>query len=320
MQLGGDIVFATSTPLTIAVPGVTASRILRVPMVFEVRDLWPEMPIAVGALRGRTAIRAAQMLERFAYSNSTRIVALSPGMRDGVTRTGYPTERVTVIPNSADIDAFRAGPDAAEAFRKGLTWLGDRKLVIYAGTLGRINGVSYLAEVAARMLTLDPEVRFLVVGGGAEESLVRETAARLGAADRNFFMMPALPKTMMPTLFAAADVVCSLFVDSPQMWSNSANKFFDALAASKPVAINYGGWQSELLRRTSAGIVLSARDYQRAAVSLVTLLRSPASLERACVASGRLAIDEFSRDRLAGELEKTLKLAREDYGRARHGP
>ena len=105
-SLPADVVFATSTPLTIAFPGIFAAKALNVPMVFEVRDLWPELPIAIGALKNSMLKYAAVRLERFAYNNSSRIIALSPGMRDGVVRSGYSENRVTVIPNSADLELF----------------------------------------------------------------------------------------------------------------------------------------------------------------------------------------------------------------------
>jgi glycosyltransferase involved in cell wall biosynthesis len=99
-----DVVFATSTPLTIAVPGILAKVWHRRPMVFEVRDLWPELPIAMGALKNPIARAAAYVLERVAYTASNEVIALSPGMKDGVVRTGYPAQRVSVVSNRCDID------------------------------------------------------------------------------------------------------------------------------------------------------------------------------------------------------------------------
>ena len=102
-ELGGDVIFATSTPLTIAIPAVFASRKKKIPMVFEVRDLWPELPIAMGALRNPVLQWLAHRLERWAYKNAEAVVALSPGMKYGVVNTGYPANRVAVIPNSSDL-------------------------------------------------------------------------------------------------------------------------------------------------------------------------------------------------------------------------
>ena len=110
LQIEADIVFATSTPLTIALSAVYASRKQKIPMVFEVRDLWPELPIAVGALKNPLLRYLAKYLERLAYKNSKAINTLSSGMKEDVLKTGFPSSRVSVIPNSCDIDMFRVSP------------------------------------------------------------------------------------------------------------------------------------------------------------------------------------------------------------------
>ncbi len=304
-----DVVFATSTPLTIAIPGVIASRKRKAPMVFEVRDLWPELPIAVGALRNPLLKAGARALERFAYRNAERVVALSPGMADGVARTGYPSDRIAVIPNSCDRGLFTATDEEAAAFRVSHDWLGDRPLVVYTGTLGLINGVSYLAETAAAAQDIDPELRFLVVGDGMEHAKIRDRAAELGVLDRNFFMLPPQPKKSLPALLRAADVATSLFLPLEPMWHNSANKYFDALAAGRPVAINYGGWQAEVLRETGAGLLLDPHDPAAAARTLTDALADPERMASMATAAAELARTRYDRDLLAHELEGVLLAA-----------
>lgn len=301
-----DVVFATSTPLTIALPAVYAARRQKIPMVFEVRDLWPELPVAIGAIRNPILISLARLLERFAYRNATAVVSLSPGMRDGVISSGYLPERVSVIPNSCDLDLFQVSPEFGIKFRKRFEWLGNRPLVLYAGTFGRINGVGYLVQMAAAMQKIEPEICFLAVGGGHEVEKVTELAKELGVLEQNFYLLPSLPKEEMPALFSAATVSTSLFIDLPEMWANSANKFFDALAAGKPVAINYGGWQAALLQETGAGVVLPPLDYDNAARMLVDFIHDPERLQRAGVAAHLLAHERFNRDKLATELEQVL--------------
>jgi glycosyltransferase involved in cell wall biosynthesis len=305
-SLPGDLVFATSTPLTIALPAVWAARKQSIPMVFEVRDLWPEMPIAVGALRSRPAIAAARWLERFAYRNAARVVALSPGMKDGVVAAGYPADRVTVIPNSCDRQLFQVDETAGQVFRRRYPWLGDRPLVVYAGTLGLINGVDYLARLAAAVRARDPEVRFLVVGDGREEGRVRREAEQLGVWERNFFMLPPIPKAEMPALLSAADLATSLFLDIEQMWANSANKLFDALAAGRPIAINHQGWLADMIHETGCGLVLDPHDLASAADRLVSALHDRFWLAGARRAAGQAAEERFDRDRLAAQLEAVL--------------
>lgn len=308
-SLKADVIFATSTPLTIALPAVWASKRQRIPMVFEIRDLWPELPIAMGALKGRPAIAAAEWLERFAYRNAAHVVALSPGMKDGVVRTGYPAERVHVIPNSSDIALFDVPASAGEAYRAQNAWLGDRPLVVYIGTLGPINGVSYLAELAAKVRAEAPEVRFAVIGGGYEEQKIRARAQELGVLDETFFMPGKVPKNQVPVILSAATMASSLFIDLREMWDNSANKFFDGLAAGRPVMINYGGWQADILRETGAGIVVDPHDLDAAKDALLKVLRDAAWLKDAGQRAHKLAKERFARDVLAKKLVGVLEQA-----------
>ena len=115
-RVGGDVIFATSSPLTIALPAVYAARRLRKPMVFEVRDLWPELPIAVGALKNLFLKKTAKWLERFAYKNADHMIALSPGMAKGVIKSGYPPDKVHIIPNSCDTDLFQVPQSEGQKF------------------------------------------------------------------------------------------------------------------------------------------------------------------------------------------------------------
>jgi glycosyltransferase involved in cell wall biosynthesis len=302
-----DVVFATSTPLTIAIPGIYAKWRQQVPMVFEVRDLWPEMPIAMGVLRDPVTKRLASWLELFAYRNSSHIVALSPGMKKGVMAAGVPDEKVTVIPNAADIDRFNIKPERGQAFRRDHAWLGDRKLVVYTGTLGRLNGVSYLADIAAEMLKLNPEIRFLVVGSGKDADRVRTHAQTLNVLDHNFFMLPSMSKREIPVVLSAADVCTSLFIDVKEMWSNSANKFFDALAAGRPVAINYGGWQQDLLSAWNCGVVLDNLDARKSAVILNELLSDEQRLKDFGDQAKKLAVLKFNREDHATDFCQVLE-------------
>ena len=313
-SLPTDLIFASSTPLTIALPAVWAARRQRVPMVFEVRDLWPELPIAIGALKGEPTIYAAKRLERFAYRNAAQVIALSPGMKEGVVNTGYPAERVHVIPNSCDLALFDVPKSAGDAYRAEHAWLGDRPFIVYVGTMGQINGVPYMADLAAKVRTEAPDVRFAVYGGGYDYNNLKARAQELGVFDETLFMPGPIPKKQVPAVLSAATFASSLFIDLREMWVNSANKFFDGLAAGRPVLINYGGWQADILRETGAGLVLDPHDMDKAKDTLLKALRDEAWLKSAGRQARQLAEDRFSRDGLAAELigvlEQTYKEAR----------
>src|SRR5689334_22117776 len=220
-RLKADLVFATSTPLTVAVPGVVAAKLRRVPFVFEVRDLWPEVPIEMGALRNPVVRRLAGALASFAYRNAEEVIALSPGMAAGVTAR-RPGTRTTVIPNAADLALFDVAPDAVRRFRAEHRWLGDRPLIVYTGALGAVNGVDYLVRAAHRMRDLDPDVQFLVVGHGREWDDTARLAAGYGLLDTTFHMWEKVPKTQLPVILGASTMSTSFVRPIRALWDNSA--------------------------------------------------------------------------------------------------
>ena len=304
-----DIVFASSTPLTIVIPGVVAKWRHKAPMVFEVRDQWPMVPIGLGILKNPLAIALARWLERFAYGQSHHIVALSSDMGDGVAAMDVPKARITVIPNGADIEIFRVPVSSGECFLEEHPYLKGARLVAYAGTLGFIHGVEFLIKLAAAMKAIDPTIRFVIAGDGAKRDSLISLAQDLQVLEQNLWILPALPKPQVPALLSAAHVACSTIIDNPALWPNSANKFFDALAAGKPIAINHPGWQKDVLERSGAGIVLPVNNVDAAARILKAFLDDANRLAKAAAASAHLADNAFSRDLLAEKLRAVLERA-----------
>ncbi|MBQ1024152.1 glycosyltransferase family 4 protein [Micromonospora sp. C95] len=300
-----DVVFATSTPLTIAIPGIYSARRRRVPMVLEIRDVWPEVPIALNVLRSPVTRGAAGMLEGWAYRSAERIIALSPGMADSITRR-FPEMSVTVIPNGCDRALFAPADDAGTALRKVTPWLQHRPLVLYAGTLGFANDVSYVVRMAAALRDLQPEIRVAIVGTGAEEQKIRELSRTLGVLDRNLFMLNQIPKSAVVSMFGAADLALSVVRDNPSMHATSPNKVFDGFAAGRPVGINHEGWLADTLRRSGAGLVLPADDPAKAGRLVGDFLADERRVAAARSAARRLAETEFDRDLLFNRLEQVL--------------
>lgn len=303
-----DIIFATSTPLTIAIPAVIASKLLKIPMVFEVRDLWPEIPIAIGALKNPALRLVAKKLEHWAYKNSNAIVALSPGMKQGILKTNYPSNQVAVIPNSSDNFEMMYNDSAAARFRSEREWLNDSPLLVYTGTFGEINGVGYMVSLACELQRLDSNVKILLVGDGAEKTKVIAKAKSAGVFEENLFIEPPMPKKDIPALLSAATMASALFIDLPEMRPNSANKFFDALASSTPVLLNYGGWMHDLVKNYSCGLAMWQQPIGLVAEQLDQKMGDDEWLKEAGLAARRLAEEEFDRDALAAQLMSVLEL------------
>jgi glycosyltransferase involved in cell wall biosynthesis len=303
-----DVVFATSTPLTIAIPAVVASKWNKVPMVFEVRDLWPEMPVAVGALRNPGLIFLAKSLEKFAYKNSIAVNALSPGMRDGIVEAGYARANISVIPNAADISLFYVNNQQGLKFRRERTWLDDdTPLMLYAGTFGLVNDLDSLVEIAAALKDIGSDIKVLAIGGGIRFGHVKNYAAEMGVLNVNFFMESRLAKKDMPAAYNAATICTSMFLDLPEMRKNSSNKFFDALAAGKPIFINHGGWMRDLVDDHSCGIIGWRISPSAIALELEKKLHDEAWLDAASTSSSSLARQYFDRDALAAQLLRVIE-------------
>lgn len=300
-----DLVVATSTPLTIAIPAVYSARRRRVPMVLEVRDVWPEVPIALGVLRSPWSRWAACRLESWAYRNARRVIALSPGMAQSIQRR-FPDVPVTVVPNACDRSLFGHADESGTALRKATPWLGDRPLVLYAGTLGYANQVSYLVRMAAALRDSQPEIRFAIVGDGAEREQIRALATDLGVLERNLFMLDQMPKTDLVAYFAACDLTIATFRDDPVLHANSANKVFDSWAAGRPVAVNFEGWIADTIRQSGAGLVLPATDPDTAARVVAAFVTDPHRAANTRAAAQRLAREEFDRDLLFHRFEQVL--------------
>jgi glycosyltransferase involved in cell wall biosynthesis len=306
--LNGDVVFATSTPLTISIPAMIAAWIRRRPFVFEVRDLWPDVPIAVGALRSPLARWAALALERLTYWSAQRVVALAPGMRDDIVSKGVDASKVTVIPNGCDVDLFRPDPPGAAALRAATSWLERRPLVVFAGTFGAANGVEYLVRVAAAVRAADPNVRFLLIGGGPEVPLVRARAEELGVLGKSLFLFPPQPKHEIGRWLATADLAVALFTGPRAVWKDAVqNKFFDAIAAGCPVACNFDGWQTQVAINADVGFILDATDTEAAAAVLLSRLHDSAWLAGARLRARELAVTRFNRDALAGDFVQVIE-------------
>ena len=303
-----DVLFATSTPLTIAIPAAYAKIRTRAPLVFEVRDLWPAIPIAMGIISDPLSRMAARWLERFAYRTADRIIALSPGMADGVSATGVHNQEIVVIPNACDLELFGSPQGSADEHGADV-WaskFANRTMCLYAGTIGRVNGLSYIVDIAAESRSIAPEILFLIVGDGKEAGLVRRQAEDCGVLNRTLYLQEPLPKRSVASLFEACSVALSVVIDLPEMWHNSANKFFDALAAGRPVAINYGGWQADLVARHDLGLVLPVKSPREAAHMLADFVADREAVSRCGSNARRLAEQEFGRDNLSDRARKLV--------------
>jgi glycosyltransferase involved in cell wall biosynthesis len=305
-----NVVFATHTPLTVGLAGEVLGRHFGVPFVFEVRDLWPQALVNVGALRNPVVIQLMKWTARHIYRKADHIIALSPGMKQGIVDSGIDEEKVTVIPNASDLDLFRPGLDGAAARER--LGLGDRFAAIYFGAMGMANGLEYVVE-AAKILAERKEDHIVLVlhGDGGNRGKLESLAKGYGLT--NVVFSDLVPdKGEIARIVAGCDVCLTIYrAAKEQSWS--PNKMFDALAAGKPVLINVGGWLGQTVERNECGLSLDPARPEALADALVKLSREPDLCRRMGANARALAERQFDRNLLAGCLEEVLSEAAQRY-------
>ena len=300
-----DIVFATSTPLTIGIPALVASKGHKVPLVFEVRDLWPEAPIQLGALRNPAVIAFARWMERTIYRHSAHVIALSPGMRDGVIVAGVPPERVTVIPNASDLELF--SPEVnGEEFRERLG-INGQFVCTYFGAMGEANDLRPVVE-AARLLEERGEkgIAFVLHGKGKRRDEL-ESFCRSHKLTNVIFSDPIPDKNAIARLAAASDACMTIYKNVPILYTCSPNKLFDTFAAGRPAIVNSPEWLKELVEQNEAGVYVRPDDAEHLADQVVFLRDHPELVKTYGRNARRLAEESFDRNKLAAKLLSILE-------------
>jgi len=301
-----DLLFATSTPLTAGIPGIFARWLRRKPFVFEVRDLWPELPRAMGVITNPVLLRLMDWLEWLSYHSATACIGLSPGIVQGIARRGIDPTAITMIPNGCDLDIF-----APSAERAAIDGIAETDLVaVFTGAHGRANGLDAVLDAAAELRARHREdIRLLFIGDGAlKPALVAR--AREEHLSNCLFLDP-LPKVELSRLMSRADVGLMILANVPAFYyGTSPNKFFDYIAAGLPVLNNYPGWLADLIAIHRCGLAVPPENPAAFADALMNLADNPDARAAMGANARALARQEFDRALLADRFVDWLAAAR----------
>ena len=301
-----DVIWGISTPLTAAWAAAQVARWRRVPWVFEVQDLWPSFPIAMGAVPTALARQQLFRIEKRLYQNARHIVPLSPDMTRYVTDLGIEHEKVTTVLNGTDLEfAARATPEAVADLRQeqGLT---GKRVVLYAGTFGRANDIPTLVAAAETLAAAETDLVWLFLGHGFYEPLIAAAAARWPGRIR---LVGGQPRHRVFAWFALADVAVVSFLGLPVLDANSPAKLYDSLAVGTPVVVTNQGWTKELVQKHGCGWYVPAGDAEAMAINIQILLARPDILVATGTRGRQLAVQEFDRQQLAGQMQRILETA-----------
>lgn len=290
-----DVLFATTTPLTAGIPGIFARWLRGKPFVFEVRDLWPELPRAMGVIRNPLVLWAMGMLEWVSYRSAHRLVGLSPGIVQGIESRGVPESNIAMVPNGCDLGIF--GAEVMPWRPVGVQ--PDDLMAVFAGTHGIANGLDAVLDAAVELKRRGrQDIKLLLIGQGKLKSALQARAQREKL--NNVVFHDPVNKARLAGLMAATDLGLQVLANVPAFYyGTSPNKFFDYIAAGLPVLNNYPGWLAGIINEQECGFAVPPDS----AIAFADALEQAAADRPALRAMGQralaLAERQFSRDILA---------------------
>ncbi|QWX84794.1 glycosyltransferase family 4 protein [Cellulophaga sp. HaHaR_3_176] len=266
-----DLTIATSTPLTIGFPALLGKKFKKLPYIFEVRDLWPEVPVQMGGVKNKLAIKFLYWFEKIVYQNSKHVVALSPGMQDGVLAAGTPIEKVTTIPNMSKKDEFWPR-ERNMSLLKEINLKEDTFKVVYFGAMGLANAMDYIID-AAVLLKDRTDIEFIFMGAGAMEPLIKKRCEDEGLDFMHFY--GKVPMKKLSEIVNLSDVSLVTFSDLPILATNSPNKLFDTLSAGKPIIVNSAGWTKDMVEDHNCGAYVDVKIPKQLADKIIEFKNNP---------------------------------------------
>ncbi|KGL46766.1 hypothetical protein BMT55_15900 [Listeria newyorkensis] len=297
-----DKIYVTSTPLTVGLVGLILSKWKRKPFIFEVRDVWPDVPIALGFIRNRVVIRLLKWLEIQIYKSATHIVVLSEGMRQNLLQKNIPVSKVTIAENFANQRLVKESKEMPLKDVLLANWMKGKFVVVHPGTMGLVNGVHYVIACAEKLRHND-SIHFLLIGEGSEKQKMQAEIKKRQLT--NIRILDAKPKKETLQIASRCQMGTMLIKNERILWDNSANKFFDFLACGLPVVLNYQGWQKRALEESGAGKGFAHADVDAYCSYVQHLAANQQSWEQAHQASKQLA-ENYDVDKIANRVWRVI--------------
>lgn len=291
-----DVLFATSTPLTAGIPGIVMKFFRKKVFVFEVRDLWPELPREMGVIKNPVVLAAMSLIEWLSYRQADACIGLSPGIVKGVKRRAPKNRPVAMVPNGCDLDLFCRGK------REELNMSGVKKddfVAVFTGAHGMANGLGAVLDAAAVLKKrARADIKLVFIGDGKVKPELVHRAEEEELENCLFF--EPVPKDQLNRILASADAGMMILANIPAFYyGTSPNKFFDYIASGLPVINNYPGWLTDLIREHECGIAIGPSDPEAFADALIEMADNPDATRRMGGKARLLAETKFSRDVLA---------------------
>ena len=293
-----DILFATSTPLTAGIPGIFSKLIRGKPFIFEVRDLWPELPKAMRVITNPIILKLMDWLETILYKTATACIGLSPGIVDGIKKK-TPNKRLVMIPNGCDLNLVYNVTKNTK----------DKKFIaVFTGAHGFANGLDAVLDAAKNLINKKIiDIEFQFIGDGILKPHLIDRSKKEGLTNC-IYLNPMPKKQLFQYLQDTADVGLMILDNIPAFYhGTSPNKFFDYIALGLPVLNNYPGWLAEMIAENNCGIVVQPNDPDAFAEALVSMKIDKHKNLGMGQNARKLAINKFDRNKLSNQFVDFLE-------------
>jgi colanic acid biosynthesis glycosyl transferase WcaI len=297
-----DVVLATSPQFFTAVSGWFVSRVYRRPFVFEIRDLWPDSIVAIGAMKEGRAIRFIRVIEQFLYRQADLIVTVTWSSRDLLMARGIDGDKIVVVSNGIDVGQLTPGPAPIELRQR--LGLENKIVVSYVGAVGMAHGLQLILDAAQDCRNRLPEVHFMIVGSGAE---LRDLQLQAGErALGNVTFIGRVAHAEIVNYWRLSDMTLVLLKDTPLFRTVIPSKIFEAMATGTPIITNVRGELQTLLEPLGTAVMIEPSNLNALVDAIETLARSPAR-RQALAAAAAKAAKRYDRVVLADKMLEAMR-------------
>jgi glycosyltransferase involved in cell wall biosynthesis len=302
-----DVMIVTSPPLFVGVTGIITKIFKRIPMVFEVRDLWPESAIDTGVLTNGLLIKAAYLVEKLSYKFADKINVLTPAFKKAlIEKKNVKENKIIFIPNGADTDIFQ--PSEKENWVRDKYGLRDKFVVTYMGAHGVANNLDSILNVA-KLCKEYKDIVFLLIGDGMEKKRLQKRAIEENI--ENVIFIDSQPKKLIPDFCNASDVCTAVLQKVDTFKTVYPNKVFDYMSCAKPILIGIDGVARELVENSQSGYYVDPDNPADFKEKLLMLYNNRVLLDQLGQNGLEFVTKNFSRENLAykyiEELDKIVK-------------
>lgn len=254
-----NVIYAYHPPLTVGISASLIRVLRRIPVVYDIQDMWPDTLRATGMISNPRIINIVASICRWVYRRVDYIVVLSPGFKRLLLERGVPEDKIEVIFNWANEEALvvRQGQvpanfPTAERFR-----------IVFAGNMGKAQALDTILDAAQLLKEWGSTVSFVMLGGGVEVGNLKQRASELKL--NNVVFLPPVSMDKVGTVFYEADVLLVHLRKDPLFEVTIPSKTQAYMIAGKPILMAIEGDAAELVRVSKGGCIASSEDAQQIA-------------------------------------------------------